>query len=157
MNPHICPRSQRFLKQTSPAITYNSVSSLKTPHFCLEKQHIIHCKADWWWINWRTSETIFCNDNPGLFSTVSRVSLGSTALQQWIPYAIALEIERDLIALKGKFSSFLSWYEGGRLSDSVIIGETLSDELQASTQTILSGGAGSSGGGEWSSPVSNPP
>ena len=27
-------------------------------------------------------------------------------------------------------------------------GETLSDELEASTQTILSGGAGSSGGGE---------
>ena len=80
--------------------------------------------------------------------SVSRVSLGSTALQQWIPYAIALEIERDLIALKGKFSSFLSWYEGGRLSDSVIIGETLSDELEASTQTIVSGGAGSSGGGE---------
>jgi len=36
--------------------------------------------------------------------SVSRVSLGSTALQQWISYAIALEIERDLIALKGNFS-----------------------------------------------------
>ena len=80
--------------------------------------------------------------------SVSRVSLGSTALQQWIPYAIALEIERDLIALKGNFSSFLSWYEGRRLSDSVIIGETLCDELEASTQTIVSGGAGSSSGGK---------
>ncbi|SVC49723.1 uncharacterized protein METZ01_LOCUS302577 [marine metagenome] len=40
------PTVSEVLKQTSLAITYNSVSSLKTTYLCLEKQHIIHCKAD---------------------------------------------------------------------------------------------------------------
>ena len=74
--------------------------------------------------------------------SVSRASLDSTALQQWIPFAIALEIERDLIDLTGKFSSFPSWYEGGRLSDLVMLRETLSSELEASTHDIPIGVGG---------------